>query len=240
MEVRDGFIVGIYNYCDSWCQVCAFTSRCGVFADIAEMEASRDTNFGAVVCAPRLPDEIPLPPPRWMQELIDEVNEAARNPPSEAEWELIRPRIAPGHQPIEDRAHVYCVQAHAWLRAHESGRRDDPGHPYAVIGWYHTQIPAKIHRALIGLSDRFQDHTGFAPDYDGSAKVALMGIERSHAACIDAVAGGLVSDRDMRPLISDLVWLKVQVEHVFPNARRFIRAGFDEPEEVAKLSAALD
>lgn len=32
MDVRDGFILGIYNYCDRWCESCAFTSRCGAFA----------------------------------------------------------------------------------------------------------------------------------------------------------------------------------------------------------------
>ena len=42
MEVRDGFIVGIFNYCDRWCEVCPFTSRCRLFADVAESEASLD------------------------------------------------------------------------------------------------------------------------------------------------------------------------------------------------------
>ena len=38
MEIRDGFILGIFNYCDRWCQRCAFTNRCRVFADTAEIE----------------------------------------------------------------------------------------------------------------------------------------------------------------------------------------------------------
>ena len=45
MEIRDGFIVGIYNYCDSWCDRCAFTSRCQVFADMRETEAKLDPNL---------------------------------------------------------------------------------------------------------------------------------------------------------------------------------------------------
>lgn len=41
VEIRDGFIVGIYNYCDAWCARCAFTSHCRVFADLRETEAAR-------------------------------------------------------------------------------------------------------------------------------------------------------------------------------------------------------
>jgi hypothetical protein len=26
-------IVGIYNYCDRWCERCTFTSRCAVYVD---------------------------------------------------------------------------------------------------------------------------------------------------------------------------------------------------------------
>jgi hypothetical protein len=38
MEVRDGFIIGIFNYCDRWCERCRFTGRCRMFADLAECE----------------------------------------------------------------------------------------------------------------------------------------------------------------------------------------------------------
>ena len=33
------FIPGIFNYCDRWCERCAFTARCRTFA--MEQEASR-------------------------------------------------------------------------------------------------------------------------------------------------------------------------------------------------------
>src|ERR1044072_83550 len=49
MEVRNGFIVGIFNYCDRWCDACAFTSRCRLFADGAEIKASLDPGLKALV-----------------------------------------------------------------------------------------------------------------------------------------------------------------------------------------------
>lgn len=52
-------------------------------------------------------------------------------------------------------------------------------------------------------------------DYDGSAKVALLGA----------------------PLIADLIWLSDELERVLPAARAFVRPGVDEPEDVAKLLA---
>ena len=58
MEVRDGFIVGIFNYCDSWCQRCAFTSRCHLFADRAEIEARLDSLHAPIANAPPLPHEL--------------------------------------------------------------------------------------------------------------------------------------------------------------------------------------
>jgi hypothetical protein len=61
MDVRDGFIVGIDNYCDRWCETCAFTSRCRVFADRAEMEARHDSNLKAIREAPLRPQDIPAP-----------------------------------------------------------------------------------------------------------------------------------------------------------------------------------
>ena len=85
MDVRDGFILGIYNYCDRWCETCAFTSRCRVFADRAEMDAAMDPYLKAVAEAPPLPEEEPPPPPRWMQEMIAEMNAAAREPLSPEE-----------------------------------------------------------------------------------------------------------------------------------------------------------
>ena len=63
MDVQDGFIVGIYNYCDRWCETCSFTSRCRVFADRAELEAQSDPQLSDVVNAPPLRRTCPRPYP---------------------------------------------------------------------------------------------------------------------------------------------------------------------------------
>src|SRR5678816_4802270 len=77
MEIRNGFIVGIYNYCDSWCDRCAFTSHCRVFADLRETEAMLDPNLAPVVSAPEHPADTQPPPPQWLQQLLQEINDSS-------------------------------------------------------------------------------------------------------------------------------------------------------------------
>lgn len=100
-----------------------------------------------------------------------------------------------------------------------------------VIYWYQYQIAVKTMRALSSRDDELADRYGFEPeqrDSDGSAKVALIGIDRSISAwrimqlCVPERAELVV------PLILQLEKLRARTEKKFPNARNFIRPGFDE------------
>jgi hypothetical protein len=236
VEVRDGFIVGIFNYCDRWCETCPFTSRCRLFADVAETEAALDPNLKPVVEAPVLPEEAPGPPPPWVQEMIDEMNEAATRAIAGDVHVALRPLLPKEHLEIERRARAYCFRVHPWLQkmVHELL---NPADPRAVIEWFHTLIPPKVFRAITGLAEESPEDGHWPADYDGSAKVALLGIDRSHAAWLELVERGAISDADAAPFIGDLVWLGEALEDVFPKARAFVRPAFDEPDEIALLIA---
>jgi hypothetical protein len=241
MEIRDGFIVGIFNYCDRWCETCAFTSRCRLFADVAEMDAKLDPSLKEVAEAPPLPEEMPAssevegppPPPPWMKDMIQEMNAAAEDPTI-----VVDPPPQPpaGHLLIEARADDYFTRAHGWLRA-RSIAMNDPADPCAVINWFHLQIVVKVHRAIRGRAEDRPEFRDWPPDHDGSAKVALLGIDRSHAAWLVAIERGLVTRAEADPFVADLVWLGDALERVFPNARAFVRPGLDEPGEVSMLIA---
>src|SRR5215212_7116601 len=69
MDVQNGFIVGIYNYCDRWCETCRFTSRCRLFADGAEHEAMTDPEMKAISQAPPHPSDV-RPPNKWLEEIL--------------------------------------------------------------------------------------------------------------------------------------------------------------------------
>ena len=75
-----------------------------------------------------------------------------------------------------------------------------------------------------------------AKDY--AQRVHERGIERSHAAWLELVEMSLATAADVEPFICDLIWLTDELDRVFPKARSFVRAGFDEPDEVARLLAA--
>jgi hypothetical protein len=233
VDVRCGFIIGIFNYCDRWCEACAFTSRCRLFADKAEIEASFDPGLKALVEAQPIEPPPPLPP--WLAELLQEMDEAMNEPAGEEPLE--RPLPAE-HLAIEARADDYRSHLHQWLQSRELDSKSDPGDPIAVITWFHLLIAVKVHRALHGLADDRPEDRDWPPDYDGSAKVALLGIDRSHAAWLELVECGVATGTDAAPFIADLVWLGEALERVFPNARAFVRPALDEPDEVSKLLAS--
>jgi len=290
MEIRDGFIVGVYNYCDSWCDRCAFTSRCRVFADKCEMEATLDPNLEPVALAPCLPEglnglpsrlpeglnglpsrlpeglngvpsrlperlggvpskhpmDVPSPPPPWLKELLEEMDEASRSPLPDDVWVQRARRVVPERDAIDDRAEAYSRRVRAWLNTREfdlssKERRQgvpadwEAGDPRDVIAWFHMMIHVKAMRALHGLAEDDPAERDWPPDYDGSAKVALLGIDRSHTAWLDLVEVRAISASEVAPFIDDLEWLRAALERTFPKARAFVRPAFDEPDEVARL-----
>ena len=221
MELRDGFIVSIFNYCDRWCEACAFTSRCRLFADVARVEAALDPNLKAVAEAPRCRKTCLRP-------LRSGCRRSSRRPTrSRAGQRLKRslaaaePRFLPGHESICVRARAYCLGVHQWLRGREDTRHAQPTDSIAVVAWFASLNASKIHRALTGLAEDDGDRE-YPPDHDGSAKVAIIGIERSRAAWRQLVESGVVSEAQAQPFLGELSWLLTRLDEVFPMARAFV------------------
>lgn len=231
MEVTNGFIVGVFNYCDRWCETCRLTSWCRLFADDAEAQAANDPHLKAVADAPPLRHEIREIPPEF-QKLLEEVEENLEKMTDEEMDELCQ--TPNDKDPLLERATAYAVMVHEWLGVSRGGRRD-PGDPRSTIAWFSTMIPAKIARALHGMGMPYLDPDE-PTDHDGSAKVALLGLERSRAAWEQLAA----TENAAGPAIAELAWLEREVERMFPRARRFVRPAFDEPEDVARLLAQED
>jgi hypothetical protein len=97
-----------------------------------------------------------------------------------------------------------------------------------VVRWYQHQIYVKLCRAASGLiRGEIEDLEFFPENANGSAKVAIIGIERSIAAW-----GGLLNhfpqqENYILDLLVHLKGLLRQVEAAFPDARAFTRPGFD-------------
>jgi hypothetical protein len=118
----------------------------------------------------------------------------------------------------------------------------------AVIRWYQFFAAAKVYRALMGLEDKIaleasavddaltdnelaEDELQFSvagDDSDGSAKIALIAIDRSSSAW-RVMQSSLPEKADsIKPMLLELERLRRTTEQVFPHARDFIRPGFDE------------
>jgi len=93
-----------------------------------------------------------------------------------------------------------------------------------VIRWYQFFIGAKVMRAIRGRVEE----RGAGSDSDGSAKVALIAIDRSIAAWGVIPSHNRFYRERVFEIISFLNLLKQAVEETFPGAKSFIRPGLDE------------
>jgi len=98
-----------------------------------------------------------------------------------------------------------------------------------IIEWYHTLIPAKVYRAVISDPlDFLEEEDDFPNDADGSAKVALISIDRSIAAWMRLREHFPEKEDEILDMLINLDRLRKSLEKLFPGARSFKLPGFDE------------
>ena len=205
-----------------------------MFAYIAETDASFDPNLKSIV-------EAPLLAARELEMLSGAEEKSADHASPTMPIEdpsRFQPGIRPVHQPIDARALTYATRVHDWLGVCTGPGQRNTNEPFAVIASFGLLIALKVRRALSVWSSDDAEEQDWSSDQDGSAKVALIAMEQSHAAWRDLVEHGVASQDEAQPFIEELVWLHEALEQVRPNARRFVRPAFDEPDEVARLLAA--
>jgi hypothetical protein len=186
------FIPGIYNYCDYWCERCAFTRRCRNFGMARELE--RETRGGKPVedatnaafwngLAGKLRETTVFGrAAEWADDDMDGFD-AGPDPEWQAREAAHRGAVH-GHA-LTRLAEEYLKQAGAWLKsadadlkAHAHRLLEAAGSPFAqddleeearrigetieVVAWYHTFIAPKMSRAVSGLLER--DEAGGAAD----------------------------------------------------------------------------
>jgi hypothetical protein len=246
------FIPGIYNYCDRWCERCAFTSRCMTYAlseDEFDNPELQDINNKVFWDKLHGIFEVTL-------EMVKEKAEEMGIDLNAIDYEEITKQEEQVRKIVKEKP--YCQAALSYIKKVDSwfdsnkgllenkvdelqtlAEADIPGTRPAdeavsiqdyleVVCWYQHQIYVKLCRAASGLiRGELEDLEYFPQDANGSAKVAIIGIERSIAAW-----GGLLNQfpQQEHPILDLLVNLKRllrQVEAVFPDARAFVRLGFD-------------
>jgi hypothetical protein len=228
-------IDGIYNYCDRWCERCPFTSRCLVYATEADNEVSLKDQDVANTAFWRELDSV-------LQETLSLIPEWATA--SAFDLTLLettnrkRKRQQVDNHPLVLTAKKYANSASEWFKQVNVEHTPDSPQPNQqiqtareVIEWYQYQIAVKTIRALSGRTEEsdLDSETSDSPkDSDGSAKVALIGIDRSLAGWRLMQLATPESATSIIPLILQLARLRNRTESEFPEARQYIRPGFDE------------
>lgn len=230
---RDIPLIG--NYCDSWCERCAFTSRCAVFRVRIAVEMCGDRTGGLELALGRPHPASNAPPPDRSSHLEGFV-EPVMSPAEEAEYARAeaarRARIR--ESPVARLSEAAAMVAWLWLRSRDEARVPTAdavlGEALEIVQHDTTFVPAKLKRALDG-QDRFhydaEDDEPVQNDWNGSAKIALISLVRSEAAWRTIAAA--TGDETAAELANRHGALRREVEKAFPDAWTFVRPGFDEP-----------
>jgi hypothetical protein len=255
------FIPGIYNYCDRWCERCAFTSRCMTYAlekDEHDDPQSQDINNKAFWDKLYGIFEVTLEVVRDKAEEMGidldaaDLDEIARQ--DEQVHELAK------EQPCSQAAMRYAEMVDDWLDSNKElleekstelqvlAQANIPGTNPAneavsirdcleVVRWYQHQIYIKLCRAAGSMIRGSLDDLEHAPqDAGGSAKVAIIGMERSIAAWAAMLHHFPDQEQQVLGLLATLKRLLRQVEAAYPTARAFVRPGFDTENQPQSAS----
>jgi hypothetical protein len=250
-------ISGIYNYCDRWCERCAFTARCLSFKmDRAttppaagggnqtgrDRQSFWDDIARSFALARRLVERearkhgIDLDSADALVEAEREERKrrrAAARKGSElhhaatAYWksakvvlERLRPELTNTAAELQTQARLGA--------GHPEETAADISDGLEVVQWYLFFIDVKLQRAVASRVDRVRDgDDGFPSDADGSAKIALVAIDRSIGAWAQLRRHFDREEDAMLDLLVQLERLRRAVEREFPSARAFQRPGLD-------------
>ncbi len=256
MNKKSTYIDGIYNYCDRWCERCTFTSRCRNFEGIRKLTPEEQDiankafwdriakNFETATgllhkAAAKFGIDLDAVSETKQDELLakkkSDRNDANKHPLAQ----LTLLYIQKGRALLENEElmkrrgdeiikHVEMgmmseVQAMGEVSVLEDCRE--------IIMWYLHFIHVKFMRALVGKmeDDGWEEANGFQRDCDGSAKIAMISIDKSIEAWTLMLQFIPAAEDEIIELLAMLQKARRIAELEFPKAKTFVRPGFDTP-----------
>jgi hypothetical protein len=254
-QLAPGNIDGVHHYCDSWCERCSFTNRCGIYPSLSR-ESEVRTDDPLLQHLKNRFDQVRTHVARRstfsVDEVLNDVAEVTAGDSTAYVREKARREERRRHDPILREARIYADLTGAWFEVESGGMR---GHADALVHRAEVEnvddislielarildavaivrhdcllIYVKLHRAIDGLEASKRERWGDDPvqnDHNGSAKLALTCIDRSEGAW-RVIDQWYPSSGGARALAEQLAGLRTAVEERFPRARAFLRPGFD-------------
>lgn len=249
-------ISGIYNYCDRWCERCFFTSRCAVFEQtkaIPEVEDDMNNKAFWDRISQNFKDAEALLRAAAKEYGID-IDDIKKDEMREYEEREKEIRSQLKLHPLTGLTETYMRKADEFLQTNKNWIQEtsrqlthhvDMGiqsekdamnrlelavECVEIVSWYLHFIYVKFQRALDGKlsTDDLAEEHGFPKDSDGSAKVALISVDRTIDAWIkfnEMISG---YEDEILDILALLQKLRTIAEREFPEARHFKRPGFDD------------
>ncbi len=249
------FIPRIQEYCDSWCERCAFTARCLSYARQQAIAESRggepqdfDEAFDLVIDV--LQQSLNL-----LREMAEEegIDPDAIDVNAEmAEKDRILDEVE--NHPMSRATMTYVGLANDWLGM-IAGNADAAGGDFDIFAGLRTVAPDwdgpiedlieavevvqrlklvvvdKVQMALLGRRQEvYYDMSAdeMSTNADGVAKMGLLAIDRSIGAWATLLPVFPARQAATLEILTLLSRLRVELEQEFPEAWAFVRPGFDE------------
>ncbi len=231
------YISGIFNYCDRWCERCQFTSRClnykigkENYSDLEKHDISTAEFWEGFT--------------NLMKDTLEMLQDKAKEMGIDLDSIEIEEKETSSENVIHltsEMANKYITLVDDWFDSTKYVYEDSEvcqklNHSKEavvkfdditqIIRWSQMQIYVKLQRALDGEETDFSED--FPKDSDGSAKVALIGIDRSLGAWTKMLEFFPDRKKTLMEIITFLKRLCSIVKKKFPQAREFVRPGFDK------------
>ena len=231
-------IPGIYNYCDGRCPRCPFTERCLTYLDNQELRAAGGDERS-------LADTVGDSLQRTMEMLAEvarregvSLDAVADDSTAAADDDFEKHRQDPLAVRAREYGHLGWRIGRAVAPIAEA--RGDAAVIDAVetIEWFSSIISSKLYRAICGQAEGWEPPDDMQSDFNGSAKIALVGIVESRRAwAVLMEAGRAAADGVPARAVRMLEELDAAVRERFPRVMEFVRPGFDEPDVAAGAPA---
>ncbi len=212
-----GTVPGIYDRCDHWCQRCHAKKKCVLYLSnivqsfqndpLAENEHSMSIDFQCLSLPDDLLDRLGIE----SDELIDEEK---------------MPEIDIRFQKINELATTLGDLSVGWLKTTDLDDYTDELIIEAIetIVFYGWIIPVKVLIASL----QFTVSDGKDTEFNGSAKVALLSLNKAFESCMYLYEKLSKYQDAYLQIMKVQTSLRQEIEREFPHAMAYIRLGLDD------------